>query len=106
MRAHFENSTDSYAVEHRTRCKDGTYKWICSRGKVVSRDPDGRARRMVGTTTDTTAAREMATQLQKSVGLITNLTDQVPGLVFRYQESPNGHGFFSYASDGYRTSTR
>lgn len=102
MQAHFESRTDSYSVEHRIRCKDGTYKWICSRGKVVSRDLDGRARRMVGTTTDITAAREIATQLQKSVGLITNLTDQVPGLVFQYEESLDGRGFFSYASDGIR----
>lgn len=102
MQAHFENRTDTYAVEHRIRCKDGTYRWICSRGKVVSRDRDGRARRMVGTTTDITASRELAAQLQQTIGLITNLTDEVPGLVFQYRESADGHGFFSYASDGIR----
>ncbi|CAG4887211.1 sensor domain-containing diguanylate cyclase [Paraburkholderia saeva] len=100
MQAHFESRTDSYAVEHRIRCKDGTYKWICSRGKVVSRDRDGRARRMVGTTTDITALRDTAAQLQQTIDLITNLTDEVPGLVFQYREPVNGCGFFSYASDG------
>src|SRR5690349_4494673 len=35
MQAHFDNKTDSYAVEHRIRRKDGSYIWICSRGKVV-----------------------------------------------------------------------
>ncbi|MFM0566673.1 PAS domain-containing protein, partial [Paraburkholderia sediminicola] len=102
MQAHFENRTDTYAVEHRIRCKDGTYRWICSRGKVVSRDRDGHARRMVGTTTDITASRELAAQLQQTIGLITNLTDEVPGLVFQYRESADGHGFFSYTSDGIR----
>ena len=63
MQAHFEQRTDCYSVEHRIRCKDGTYKWICSRGKVVSRDRDGHALRMVGTSTDITALREMASQL-------------------------------------------
>jgi len=102
MQAHFETKTDSYAVEHRIRCKDGSYKWICSRGKVVNRDSDGRALRMVGTTTDITALREMAARLQQSFELITNLTDEVPGLVFQYRLMPDGHAFFPYASDGIR----
>ncbi|WP_326494500.1 MULTISPECIES: PAS domain-containing protein [Achromobacter] len=37
MQDHFDGKTDSYEVEHRIRCKDGSYKWICSRGKVISR---------------------------------------------------------------------
>lgn len=102
MQTHFENRTDSYAVEHRIRCKDGSYKWICSRGKVVKRDSDGRALRMVGTTTDITALREMAAQLQQSIELITNLTDEVPGLVFQFRLMPDGRAFFPYASDGIR----
>jgi diguanylate cyclase (GGDEF)-like protein len=57
---------------------------------------------MVGTTTDITASREMAAQLQQTIDLITNLTDEVPGLVFQYRESAAGRGFFSYASDGIR----
>ncbi|WP_244139849.1 sensor domain-containing diguanylate cyclase [Burkholderia stabilis] len=93
MRSHFEHRTASYEVEHRIRCKDGTYKWIRSRGKVISRDSHGRALRMVGTTTDITALRD-------SAALITNLTDQVPGLVFQLRQAADGHRFFSYASAG------
>ncbi|AOK02370.1 diguanylate cyclase [Burkholderia vietnamiensis] len=102
MQAHFENRTDRYEIEHRIRCKDGTYKWICSRGKVVSRNGDGRALRMVGTTTDITGLRDMATQLQETISLITNLTNEVPGLVFQYRQTADGRGVFAYASDGVR----
>jgi hypothetical protein len=38
--------------EHRLRAKDGTWKWMLDRGKVVSWDANGRARRLVGTLTD------------------------------------------------------
>ncbi|WP_241025278.1 diguanylate cyclase [Burkholderia sp. Ac-20384] len=100
MLAHFEHRSDYYAVEHRIRCKDGSYKWICSRGKVIDRDANGRALRMVGTTTDITALRELAARLRDSAALVTDLTDQVPGLVFQLQQAPDGRRFFSYASAG------
>ncbi|WP_321785417.1 diguanylate cyclase [Burkholderia pyrrocinia] len=100
MLAHFERRTDSYEVEHRIRCKDGTYKWIRSRGKVISRDGNGRALRMVGTTTDITALRELAMRLRDSAALVTDLTDQVPGLVFQLRQAADGHRTFSYASAG------
>jgi diguanylate cyclase (GGDEF)-like protein/PAS domain S-box-containing protein len=102
MKAHFESRSDSYAVEHRIRCKDGSYKWICSRGKIVERDGNGRALRMVGTTTDITALQETAEQLRQSVELVTNLTDEVPGLVFQSRRMPDGRFFFPYTSDGIR----
>ncbi|WP_260438549.1 sensor domain-containing diguanylate cyclase [Burkholderia contaminans] len=102
MLAHFEHRTDHYAVEHRIRCKDGSYKWICSRGKVIDRDSRGRALRMVGTTTDITALRELAARLRDSAALVTDLTDQVPGLVFQLRQAPDGRRFFSYASAGVR----
>ncbi|WP_425394784.1 sensor domain-containing diguanylate cyclase [Burkholderia arboris] len=100
MLAHFESRTDSYEVEHRIRCKDGSYKWIRSRGKVIARDGNGRALRMVGTTTDVTALRELAERLRDSAALVTDLTNQVPGLVFQLRQTAGGRRFFSYASAG------
>lgn len=102
IQAHFDQKTEIYAVEHRIRCKDGSYKWISSRGKVVSRDADGKPLRMVGITTDITTLRTLSERLQQSVDLITNLTNEVPGLVFQYRLLPDGTAFFSYASEGIR----
>lgn len=102
MQDHFDGKTDSYEVEHRIRCKDGSYKWICSRGKVISRDATGRALRMMGTTTDISAMRAMSERLKRTADLVVNLTDAVPGLVFQCRAVPEGGSWFSYVSAGIR----
>nr|WP_243759460.1 sensor domain-containing diguanylate cyclase [Achromobacter insolitus] len=100
MQAHFEGKTESYEVEHRILCKDGSYKWICSRGKVVSRDAEGRALRMMGTTTDISAMRAMSERLRRTADLLVNLTDAVPGMVFQCGQRPEGGSRFLYVSAG------
>jgi len=49
--------TESFASEHRVRTKAGAWLWVADRGKVVERDADGRARRLVGTRTDISERR-------------------------------------------------
>lgn len=49
---HFEMRTPSYQCERRILCKDGTWKWVLSRGMVINRDADGKPLRMIGTFTD------------------------------------------------------
>ena len=52
--AHFDGLTPTYMNEHRVRCKDGSWKWVLSRGMVISRDAQGKPLRMIGTHTDIT----------------------------------------------------
>lgn len=102
MQAHFDQKSESYAVEHRVCCKDGSYKWISSRGKVVSRDQEGKPLRMIGTTTDISAMRALSDKVQQSADLITCLTNEILGLVYQHRLLPNGDAYFSYVSDGIR----
>jgi diguanylate cyclase (GGDEF)-like protein/PAS domain S-box-containing protein len=75
---HFDGKTGSYSVEHRIRCKNGRYKWISSRGKVVSRDPQGQPLRMVGTTTDISELKRVQAELEElaTVDSLTQLANR------------------------------
>lgn len=52
--AHLDGLTLTYSNEHRVLCKDGHWKWVHSRGMVISRDAQGQALRMLGTHADIT----------------------------------------------------
>jgi diguanylate cyclase (GGDEF)-like protein/PAS domain S-box-containing protein len=58
LRAHLEGKSSNFETEYRIRCRDGTFRWMLSRGVAVRR-ADGRAYRMAGSQTDITA-RKMA----------------------------------------------
>ncbi len=55
---------EGYEVEFRMRAKDGSYKWILSRRKVVKRDENGKAVRAIGTHTDLTVRKQFEIQLR------------------------------------------
>jgi len=76
--AHFSGRTPTYVNEHRVRCKDGSWKWVLSRGMVVSRDAQGQPLRMIGTHTDITQ-RKHAEELiwhQAHIDALTGLPNR------------------------------
>jgi len=52
IKAHFEGKTADYSCEFRMACKDGSWKWILARARVMSRDGAGKPLRAIGTHTD------------------------------------------------------
>jgi len=61
-RVHFDGTTPVYRNEHRVQCKDGSWKWVLSRGMVIARDDAGQPLRMVGTHTDITDVKQAEAQ--------------------------------------------
>jgi PAS domain S-box-containing protein len=58
LSAALTGATPDYRVEHPVRRPDGSVFWIASVGRVVERDADGRALRLVGTNRDITSFME------------------------------------------------
>lgn len=63
IQAYLSGERADYQLEHRLRCKDGSWKWILSRGMVVARTPDKQPTRMIGTHLDITARKESELQI-------------------------------------------
>jgi PAS domain S-box-containing protein len=66
LHAHLDGRSPYYETEHRCRHKSGEWVWVLDRGKVVERDRDGAALRMVGTHTDITRRKDQERQLRHS----------------------------------------
>jgi PAS domain S-box-containing protein len=64
LQDHFGKKTQFYSTEHRLLCKDGSYKWILSRGQVLW-DDAGNAIRMIGSHTDISATKQMEAKLRQ-----------------------------------------
>jgi len=60
-----ENKSTPYIIEHRLRCKDGSYKWFLTRGIVVNCDSHDKPIRMLGTSADITRIKTIEYDLQR-----------------------------------------
>jgi PAS domain S-box-containing protein len=74
MQAHLAERLPFYQHEVRLRARDGTWRWLLDRGKVVRRSASGEPLRMVGTHTDITAGKQLEQRLRKSEQLASEVS--------------------------------
>jgi diguanylate cyclase (GGDEF)-like protein/PAS domain S-box-containing protein len=82
MREHLFGGATSYAGEYRVSMPDGTFKWLLNRGRVVSRDADGKPIRVIGTHTDISARKALETSLANSKLLLQTVLRAMPDLLW------------------------
>lgn len=54
----------TFTIQTRLRCKNGSFKWVLSRGKIVQRSADGDPIRMTGIHSDITLHKQHEIQLE------------------------------------------
>jgi diguanylate cyclase (GGDEF)-like protein/PAS domain S-box-containing protein len=63
LSAHLEGRTPFYETEYRLRHKSGNWVWVLDRGKVISRDAEGKPLRACGTQLDLTDRKRYEQQI-------------------------------------------
>lgn len=84
IKYHTDGSTNIYTNEHRLLCKDGTYKWILTRGKTISRTDDNKPLRIIGIHTNITERKLDEDALRESEEKFMNVFEQSPLAIQTY----------------------
>jgi PAS domain S-box-containing protein len=77
-----DGDRSSHSVEFRMRCKDGSWRWILSRGQAVEHDARGLPVRVVGTHTDITERKQLEEALRESEEKFRTLSESSPMGIF------------------------
>lgn len=77
-----KNEIPFYTIEYRLLCKDGSYKWILDRGKIMSWDKDMHPIRCIGTHTDITRQKNIEQAIKESEQYTSSILSAIPDLIF------------------------
>ncbi|EKD07894.1 PAS domain-containing protein [Arthrospira platensis] len=82
LHKHLNGETEQYISEHRIKCKDGHYKWILDRGRVMYRSLDGKPLRVIGTKTDISDRKKNELALKESEEKFRQLAENIHQVFF------------------------
>lgn len=77
LREHLAGRSELYEAEFRLRAKNGDWRWIQSRGSIVSRGGDGRPLRVSGTHADITDRKLAEAEIQRLLAILEATPDFV-----------------------------
>ncbi|MDD1715465.1 MAG: PAS domain S-box protein, partial [Methanolinea sp.] len=82
IREYTEGTRENHEVEVRLRAKNGDWRWIRSKAKIVRHDSTDRPVRMVGIHTDITAQKEIEQTLREREELFRRVTEGAPEAIY------------------------
>lgn len=79
---HIKGEIPMFDCEYRIKAKDGSYRWILDRAKVVERNEKGESLRMIGVQTNLTDRKNQEDDLRKKEEWIRSLITGMDELIF------------------------
>jgi diguanylate cyclase (GGDEF)-like protein/PAS domain S-box-containing protein len=64
VQRYFDGKSQELMIEYRIACKDGSWKWILSRGMAFKRDANGKVARLIGTNCDISMRKQADMQIE------------------------------------------
>jgi len=96
-----QGEASDYDSEIRMRHKDGHWVWILARGRIVTRDTEGKPLLMFGTHTNITTIKRAEEELQKNNDLLSQFIKHSPIYAFIKEVTPTESRTLK-ASDNYQ----
>jgi diguanylate cyclase (GGDEF)-like protein/PAS domain S-box-containing protein len=81
LASHFSGDVPFYQNEHRVLCKDGSYRWVLDRGKVLQWTEEGKPLRVIGTHTDISDRKRTEFELRDSKAQLEDFFDNANDLI-------------------------
>ncbi len=82
VQKHTDGKVPVYTNEHRLRCKDGSYKWVLSKGISITTTDDGKPKRMLGTHADISVRKEAEAERISAQKKYEDLSNLLPVAVY------------------------
>ncbi|MBI3479595.1 MAG: PAS domain S-box protein [Nitrosomonadales bacterium] len=99
LRNLFKRQDEKFLIEYRVRCKDGSEKWVLTRGMVAARNADGKVARMIGVHTDISERKSAEEKLRATSALLDSIIENVPNMVFLKRAEDLRFEFFNRAGE-------
>lgn len=81
LQDYFAKKFPVYELEYRLRHKDGSYRWILTRGMALW-DEAGKPYRMVGSHTDLTQRKKLEEQQRETQTFLNSIIENIPSMIF------------------------
>jgi PAS domain S-box-containing protein len=76
LNKHLKGESKHYITEHRLLCKDGEYKWVLGRGKIMEWDENQNPARLIGTQKDISESKLSELNLKNSNDEYQSLSEE------------------------------
>ena len=81
FRRYLSGDLKTYEIQFRFLRKDGTYMWMLSKGKIVSRDAQGNPTRFIGINADITRQKQDEAELRQLRNYLLSIIDSMPSIL-------------------------
>ena len=95
LNMHLEGLVPHYESEYRLLTKDGSYKWILGRGKIISWTADGKPLRVTGTNSDIDSRKVMEQELREAKVRLSNILEYSKDASYRRNVESDKYDYMS-----------
>ncbi|MEY4750932.1 MAG: hypothetical protein RIQ60_3146 [Pseudomonadota bacterium] len=97
--AHRRGECAVFEHVYRARARDGGWRWVQERGRIIEWCADGSPRRMIGTQADVSPQMGQQARQRELTERLHRIARQLPGVLLQFHQVPGRRGQFEFVSE-------